>query len=341
MEQMQPPQDESWWKKPENILTGLVLAIGLAQGRRDGQSTAGKIGESILGATGYRGGLEAARMDQAQKAQARQDKLTQESEENKLRGRQIAVSEEGNRIQSRQADNQQTYQQGMLEQGGKPKPMSPEEAAALRSQAGLYDAQAQYYLGEGRQPAGSGAGNKSMFGDDPVLNEMVKGMINQYQLTGAPVDPMNMLQQIQPYLNARTQLEAMRANGLMGQVVNEGGQWKVRIMGVQDPQVANQPPPVATLTETPGQVPAAAPTQKSSFEQFVAARPPVIRSNLQDEEMVRTGKGAGGFPRRQSFLDQMSEEELRAALKDKTLYPRELKMIRETLKKKAPNANSK
>lgn len=327
-----------WLKKPENLMTGIVLAAGLMQDKRPGQSNLDAFGQRALGALAFRGGLdlgvqEAGRRDRelASQQQYRQGRLDLGKEQIR------ATREEGAATRKHAGEQTDKTIQGQKDLRAIPQAQTPAEtdytkalAEQARAQAGLY----------GRMPAigkGSGSGPDDALGGDLYEQEMFKSWFAAEQQnalqTGKPfvMDPMKWAIYIQPYRNAKLQLRAMEAQGLPGEVYqNDKGQWFVRVAGVATPQAgppgeeSPNPPPVELAPGIEGAVAAA--TQRKAEEAQVAAAAAEAARPATPEEM-------------KPFMDKLqvlSYTELVDLLRAKSTPKEQLRIIRAELHRRLP-----
>lgn len=239
-----------WLKRPENLMTGLVLAAGLTQPRQRGEKPIGQLGRSAVAALGFRGGLEAGVQAKGERDQARADEQTVRREQARLGQERIDVERESQRIQQSEGAATRATQEKIA---GTPRPNTPGEEELLRQQAGYYGRMPAY--GSGKDP--NDPNNKFK---DPI-EEMIATKFIESRMAADPayvVNPIEVLQHLQPYRNARVQVDAMRNMGLMGEIVQGAdGNYKVRVTGVSDPTTSPVPAATAapeapvTLQETP------------------------------------------------------------------------------------------
>lgn len=322
-----------WLKKPENIMTGIVLAAALTQPRREGQKPIGQVGQAALAALGFRGGLQAG-------VQAQEERERDFQQRSQVQNRQLAQGDTRNQIEREQLAQQATEgaanRATQLQIAGTARPDTPAEAALMNAQAGYYN----------RMPTSGSENDPNKFKDpyeEEIFKHWFEGETNKAAMEGKvfQLNPIAWLQHIQPYRNARTQVDAMRSQGLMGEIVQDNtGAYKVRVVGVADP--TNNP---AATVETPAPNPAPG---TSAQEPVVTLSPQVDPT----EQIVglrgnKTGPGRGGgstIPggpdKQREYLNTLDEAQLRSLLRRATgrgsqLATEELRMIKEALKAKA------
>lgn len=232
------PAWTDWLKKPENLMTGIVLLAGLAQPRREGQNVAGQIGERALGALAFRGGLDQGMRKQSMQERelASQEQYTQSRIQQGAQG--LDLQREGLRQQERLA--------------GQARPLTPEEAEAQR--AGAQESRSRASLYDRTDPniraGGDGADPDKQF-RALQRQQAMEAIIAQHTdpLTGkVNIDPGTLASEMVKWDNAMMWAEGLRQSGHMPEIVKDAkGNWGVRVLGS-----GAQPSPEPNAPSMPG-----------------------------------------------------------------------------------------
>lgn len=328
-----------WLKKPENLMTGIVLAAGLMQDRRPGQSRTDALGQRALGALAFRGGLDlGVKEQQRQEAEDRSRQGYRQGQIDVSKEHIATQRSEGAANRTAAKENTQATIQGQKDLRGIPQAQTPAEGAytgALTTEA-LSRARLNDRMPVGR--AGSGSNPDDPLGGDLYEQEMFKQWaaadMAQAQATGQPyvMDPMKWLTYVQPYRNAKVVLTQMEHNGLPGEIYKDDkGTFRVRIANVAAPQPGPDTVPgvqadaPVELTPTSIESAAAASTKRKEAEMATQAAAAEAARPATPEEM-------------KPFMDKLpalSNKELEALMRSKDLPIEQVRVIRTELRRRS------
>jgi hypothetical protein len=324
-----------WLKKPENLTTGLVLAAGLMQDRRPGQSKLDALGQVGLGTLAFRGGLQ-------QGVQQTQERQQEQASQQGYRKDQTDIARDRNRIEQEegaanrkaQADQTAATIQGQEHLRSVPQAQTPAETDYQRALAENARAQAALY---GRMPVGPGDKSgkpEDAIGGDLYEEEMFKqwasAEMQNAQMSGQPfvMDPMKWMQYVQPYRNAKIVLKQMETQGLPGEIYKDDkGTYRVRITNVAPPTPsgdpnappAGNPPPVEL---TPGPSPT---MQAPQNPEVVKMEAQVASGHAPDNARLLERARVETMARKMEGLDRLGLEKLLRAKDTDTALARAIR----------------
>lgn len=171
------------WKefltRPENLATSLTLIAGLAQGRREGESTLGAVSRVGLGAAAARGGIERSVQEQRRQKGAEELAGREQGRKERQTGAQIDTAREANRISREGLDIQRESQAGQEALRAAQAEQASGRAVANRAQASLF---------ERTDPnIRSGSTAKPPITGDPVTDLFLEQAFEN-QAVGEPID---------------------------------------------------------------------------------------------------------------------------------------------------------
>lgn len=312
------PEWLNWLKKPENLMTGIVLLAGLTQDRRPGQSKLDQLGQVGVGSLAFRGGLQSGIHQQQVEEQQRQQQTQVQNRQLGQGDTRNQIAREGVAAQSADAAAQRTSAEKLATT---PRPLTPEEAALTKAQTGYYDRMP-------RDPVGTQDPNARF--KDPI-EELIATKFIESKMMQNPnwiANPMEVLQHLQPYRNARTQVDSMRTKGLMGEIVQSSdGQYKVRVTGVADAQpTPGTPSPEAPISITPS----AAPSIEGAATEATARRQAETNAAAQAAERNRPASLQESAQFKAS-LDALEVSDLDKLLRKKDLPVEQARVVRTEL----------
>lgn len=295
-----------WLKKPENLMTGIVLLAGLTQPRREGQNVAGQVGERLLGAMAFRGGLnESMRKQDIEERRLRGDEEFQQG--------RLQQGQRGLDLQQQQIQQQGSLAREQMTHAEKlhttPRPLTPEEAAYQRANARESNSRASLYdRTDPNLRAGSGDGAKP---EDQFRalqrQQAMEAIIAQHTdpLTGqVKIDPATLASEMTKWDNAMMYAEALRQSGYTPEVVkNPDGSWVVQDLGRKPPE------------QDPTPAPGALPSTQSPPAPVVSILPESTSSAGAPQNALPLGPAGKAILEPDSGLKSLTDEQLNLKLK--------------------------
>jgi hypothetical protein len=316
-----------WLKKPENLMTGIVLAAGLAQGRsREGQSDAGVVGERVLGALAFRGGLDAATHQRNEQKRELDSRVAYQQGTLRQGEQQIETQRAGQRLTASEGQANRAH---AAQLANTPRPQTEAERQETLSRAGYYDRMPQARVG--------GDGEKDGLFEDMYEQKIFEQWAQGEMTQGRPLDIMKWAQIVQPYRNARLQMKIMADQGLLGELTQGAdGQWKVVVRGVADP-TASQPTPgnEPPVELTPESVP---PSDLAGLAEQNRQRRAEQEASAAEAKRLKNERNrapsAEEMARYQADLKDLTEQQLQALSKRKDTPLDQVRAIRVELQRR-------
>jgi hypothetical protein len=312
----QPQQENSlveFFKRPENLATGLVFLAALAQPRNRGQSSLGAVGQAALGATAFRGGLQQGIRRETLQDEDRARAKLQQDKENEFKQTQIGIAQQGlglEREKMSQAERLAREQNAnALQLKGTATPETPEEAALKRAMTGYYE----------RMPKETN--KNSMFAsiDPQMLQDMSKiqwqNEVNQAALEGRTPDPIRVTNSLFDFMRSVAAAGAVPGAHL---VRNTDGSISIETAPLAPPAGAPGAPGAAPVERpmSPTMTPADIAPRAGGPGQFT---PQQLAEQNQQREAGRFADQAGSFKDHKQVTEyikkygaSLSKEQLKA-----------------------------